>query len=217
MNKAEEFITSERNSYGKIFSDIAFAIDNVSGLLDPKVFENRKYIHKNKVLSKYMELLNTAENESKKKGILGIFKWDNYIDLLNSYKNDNKESFEQLKNCSTCECLNCTHECNFDSCHGCTNGSRVASCDHYLKNVVLQQNHNLRLKNNNTGEDNYYNVLALVEKGDNTKKFIIIENTTNKEKFILYYYTGISEDSYGEITDENDFNFAAEAYDNLDL
>ncbi|MDF2879869.1 MAG: hypothetical protein K0R54_426 [Clostridiaceae bacterium] len=216
MNKTEEFITQEKGSYGKVFSDIAFAIDNISGFLDSKVLENRKYIHKNKILSKYMELLDSAELELKKSGILGMFKGDKYIDLLKSYKNDNKESFEQLNNCSKCECLNCTHQCNFESCHGCISGAQVASCDRKLKNVVLHQNHNIRLTNNNTGEDDDYNVLALVEKCDTSKKFIILESMRTKEKFILYYYPGISEDSYGEITDENDFNFAAEAYDNLD-
>lgn len=217
MNKTEEFITHEKEIYGKVFSDVAFAIDNVSGFLEPKILENRKYIHKNKILSRYMELLDSAEAELKKNGILSMFKGDKYIDLLESYKNDNKEEFEQLYSCSNCQCLNCTHQCSFESCHGCTRGALIASCDRKITNVSLHQNHNIRLTNNNTGEDDNYNVLAIVEKCNAGKKFIIIENIRTKEKFILYFYPGISEDSYGEITDENDFNFAAEAYDNLDI
>ena len=49
-----------------------------------------------------------------------------------------------------------------------------------------------------------------------TNRKFWVENIMSKERFILYYYPKLPEDDYGEITNEADFNFAAEAYENVD-
>jgi len=48
------------------------------------------------------------------------------------------------------------------------------------------------------------------------KKYIIIQNIINKEKFILHYYTGISEDTYGEITDPKEFDFVVSTFQSIE-
>ena len=48
------------------------------------------------------------------------------------------------------------------------------------------------------------------------RKYIIIENIKSKEKFILYYYPGISEDSYGEIKDAQEFDFIVSTFQSVD-
>lgn len=220
MSKTEEFISSEKEYYGKIFSDIAFAIDEITDFTDPGTLKNRKYHSRQAVLKKYMELLNSAETDSRKKGFLGnLFDGDKYIDLLQDFKSHHKEELTQLKNCAHCECLKCTLTCKFDTCIGCSNGKYVASCDHKTTNIVFFDDleySNLRLKNNNTGMEDDYTVLAIVQDAVKDKRYILIENKFNKERFILYYYPKLPEDDYGEITDEADFNYAAEAYENVE-
>lgn len=220
MSKTEEFILSEKEYYGKIFSDIAFAIDEIADFVDSGTLKNRKYHSRQAILKKYMELLDSAEAESKKKGFIsGLFDGDKYIGLLKDYKKDHEEELEQLKNCSNCQCLKCTASCKFDTCIGCSNGKYVASCDHKKANVVFfdkSQYSTLRLTNNNTGVEDTYTILAIVQDAEKDKRYILIENIMSKERFILYYYPKLPEDDYGEITNEADFNFAAEAYENVD-
>lgn len=218
MSKTEEFISKEKEFYGKIYSDIAFAIDDISGLIDEKDFKNRKYTSKQPVLAKYIELLNSAESENKNKNkgfFKNLFQDDKYINLLESYKNDHRNELNQLEDCTSCQCLKCAAQCKFDSCNRCSDRGKVAYCDHSTTNVVTYKNRTLDLLNNDTGIDDRYNVLAIVQDALKDKRYILIENISNGERFILYYYPGIKEDSYGEITNEDDFNFAAEAYDNL--
>lgn len=220
MSKTEEFISSEKEYYGKIFSDIAFAIDEITDFIYPNTLKNRKYHSRQAVVKKYIELLNSAEVESKKKGFLGgLFEGDKYTSLLQDYKVQHKEELTQLKNCANCECLKCTLTCKFDTCIGCSNGKYVANCDHKSTNVVFfdsPEYSNLRLVNNTTGIEDDYTILALVQDSVKDKRYILIENRLNKERFILYYYPKLPEDDYGEITDETDFNFAAGAYENVD-
>lgn len=218
MSKTEEFISRDKEFYGKIYSDIAFAIDDISGLIDERDFKNRKYTSKQPILAKYIELLNSAESESKNKNkgfFKNLFEDDKYINLLESYKTDHRSELNQLEDCTSCQCLKCTAQCKFDSCGRCSDRGKVASCDHSRTNVVTYKNRTLDLTNNDTGMDDRYNVLAIVQDVLKDKRYILIENISNGERFILYYYPGIKEDSYGEITNEEDFNFAAEAYDNL--
>ncbi|KOF57429.1 hypothetical protein AGR56_13605 [Clostridium sp. DMHC 10] len=218
MSKTEEFISKEKEFYGKIYSNIAFAIDDISGIIDEEDFKNRKYTSKQPILDKYIELLNSAESENKNKNkgfFKNLFKDDKYITLLEGYKADHRNELNQLEDCCNCQCLKCTAECKFDSCNRCSDRGIVAYCDHSRTNVVTYKNRILNLVNNDTGMEDRYNVLAVVQDALNDKRYILIESISNSERFILYYYPGIREDSYSEITNEEDFNFAAEAYDNL--
>ncbi|AGK95275.1 hypothetical protein [Clostridium pasteurianum] len=220
MGKTEEFISQEKEYYGKIYSDIAFAIDEIRDFLDEETLKNRKYFSRQPVLDKYIEVLDSANQESKKRGFIkGFIDGDKYINLLQSFKADHTEELNQLEKCWKCECLRCTAACKFDSCDGCRTGRRVAYCDHKRTNVAFFDNSQsamLNLVNNNTGQEDRYNVLAVVQDALEDKRYILIENIHDKERFILYYYPKLPEDTYGEITDEEDFNFAASAYENVE-
>lgn len=220
MSKTEEFIEQEKRYYGKIYSDIAFAISEIKDFINESTLKNRKYYSRQPVLDKYMDLLDSTIQEIKNRGFFkGLIDGDKYINLLESFKSDHIEELDQLEKCHKCECLKCTAICKFDSCDGCRTGRRVAYCDHEMTNVAFfdnSQNATINLTNNNTGRDDIYAILAIVQDPLEDKRYIIIENIHDKERFILYYYPRLPEDTYGEITDEEDFNFAASAYENVE-
>lgn len=215
MGKAENFIKEEKNVFGKIYVDISYAIDNISPFLGDNL-KSRKYVTKLAPLKKYIELLESAESEVSKGGFLSMFKDDKYIELLKDYKNDNRENLVQLEKCSTCCCLNCTADCKFDSCLGCRSGAHIAQCDHKKINVILHDSFELNLTNNDTGENDAYKVLATLEDVEKETHYIITQSLSGGDKYILYYYPGIKEDTYGEITDEAEFDFVASTFQNIE-
>ena len=229
MSSTQDFIKNEKDHYGKLYVDIAYAVDNITPFLDPSIIRIRKYTVKLPIIKKYIALLESSESESKKGGFLNLFNGTKYIDLLQQYKNDNRDDFKQLEKCKGCACLNCTVECKFDSCLGCRRGSNITSCDHKKINITLHDEFFLNLKNNNTGRDDRYKVLATLQdvqinsfneqtgKQEVGQKYIVIENINNKERFILYYYCGISEDTYGEIKNPEEFDLVSSIFQSTDI
>lgn len=216
MSKADEFIKNEKDKYGKIFIDISYAIDNISPFIDEDILKRRKYFAKIAPLKKYIELIGAAESELNKGNFFDKLKSDKYITLLSDYKNDNAEPLLQLEKCKSCQCLNCTVDCKFDSCLACKSRSNIIYCDRKKINVTKHDNFTLNLSNNETGETDQYIVLATLQDAEVDRKYIIIENISNKEKFILYYYPGISEDNYGEITDAKEFDFIVSTFQSIE-
>lgn len=214
--KDKEFVKREKEHYGKIFIDINYGISNVSPFISDNSLERRKYVTRLPVLKKYMEAIEAAEREESKSGFFGKFTNSKYTELLEGYRNDHSEELKQLERCAKCKCLNCVAECIFEGCGGCSDNSLVASCDHKRISVCFYENHIINLTNERTGSDDKYLVLATIEDSEKDKQYIIIEGITNDEKYILYYYPGISEDSYGEITDEKEFEFIVSAYESIE-
>ncbi|AKA71153.1 hypothetical protein [Clostridium scatologenes] len=216
MSKAEEFLKIEKDKYSKIYVDITYAIDNISPFLDKSVLKNRKYVSKIHILKKYIEFIDAAMLETNKSGFLGMFKNDKSVDLIKDYRDENLDSLNQLEKCSKCQCLNCTANCEFDSCLGCKDNSKIVSCDHKKINVTKHDNFTLNLTNNKTGDDDRYIVLSTLQNVEVDNKYIIIQNIITKEKFILHYYPGISEDTYGEITDPEEFDFIVSTFQSIE-
>ncbi|AWI07558.1 hypothetical protein [Clostridium drakei] len=216
MSKNEEFLKVEKDKYSKIYVDITYAIDNISPFLDQSALKNRKYVSKIHVLKKYIEFIDAAMLETNKSGFLGMFKNDKSVDLIKDYRDDNLDSLNQLEKCSKCQCLNCTANCEFDSCLGCKDNSKIVSCDHKKINVTKHDNFTLNLNNNRTGDDDRYIVLSTLQNVEVDNKYIIIQNVITKEKFILHYYPGISEDTYGEITDPEEFDFIVSTFQSIE-
>lgn len=216
MSKSSEFLKSEKDIYGKIYVDLSYAIDNISPFLDEPILKCRKYVAKIHVLKKYIELIDAGNTELNKSGFLSMFKDDKSTDLIKDYKSENLNTLNQLEKCSTCQCLNCTADCKFDSCLGCKDNSNIISCDHKKVNVTKHHNFYVNLTNNRTDHDDRYFVLATLQNIDLNNKYIIIENIINKEKFIMYYYPGISEDTYGEITNPEEFDFVVSTFQSID-
>jgi len=216
MSKDMEFLKNEKDRYGKMYVDLTYAIDNIAPFIDSKELNNRKYVAKLPVLKKYIDLIEAAQGELSKKNVFSRFFSDNkYIDLLNTYKRDNMETLSQLENCSRCVYRNCMED-KFDGCLGCKSGSRIVYCDNKKISVRLHDNWMLNLTNDRTGAVDKYNVLATLQDIELDRKYIIIENLITKEKFILHYYPGISEDSYSEITDPEEFDFIVSTYQSLE-
>lgn len=215
MNKAMEFVKEERDTYGKTYVDINYAIDDISSFISTDKLNSRKYFIKLSVLKKYIELLETSEREINKNGFTGFFKNDKYVDLLNSYKSDHLKELNQLQKCKSCKCLNCTAECKFDSCLGCREKSHITQCDHKKLNITLHDGFILSLTNNDTGLEDRYSVLAVLQDSTKDLKYIILKNIHSDEKLILYYYPGIKEDTYGEIQDEEEFDHIAGVFESI--
>ena len=216
MSKDEEFLKNEKDRYGKIYVDLTYAIDNISPFIDSKELNNRKYVTKLPVLKKYIDLIEAAQGEiNKKSGFSRLFSDNKYTDLLRTYKQDNRETLTQLENCSGCVHRNCM-ESKFDGCLGCKTGSRIVYSDNKKINVRFHDNWILNLTNDRTGEPDSYTVLATLQDIELDRKYIIIANLITKEKFILYYYPGISEDSYGEISDPTEFDFIVSTFQSIE-
>lgn len=218
MGNDLDFIKRERDSWGKIYIDIAYAISEISPFLEEADLRKRKYYSKLSILRDYMKKLDDSEfNSSKKPKLLSFFKNDDCESNLINYKASNRSAFTQFENCSKCACLNCVRECNFKSCSGCKSDSFIKKCADNKINITSHKNFTLDLTNNDTGKQSTYKVLATLEDCTLDRLYIILENRVDSnDKFILYYYPGISEDNFGEIEDEDEFNFIVESFEQSD-
>lgn len=213
MDKDIDFVNAERRYWGKIYTDVAYAISEISPFVSERDLNIRKYFTKSSVLQEYTKLLDSAEADCRKKSLFSMFKSNPGITLVQDFKAKNIETFKQLEKCSNCECLNCAFECNFKKCSSCRSESKICFCDKERVNVRKFDNFTLDLTNNDTGRASKYKVLAVVEDCTLDKLYILLENLTNSsDKLVLYYYPGIKEDSYGEITDGAEFDFVIETY-----
>jgi len=216
MDKDLEFIESEQNYWGKIYTDIMFAISEVSPFVEEKKLKIRKYYVKKDVLKEYNKLLETAKSTNSKKSFFSLFKNNSSVDLIKDFKRKNLDDFNELEKCSSCECLNCSFNCNFKSCSSCRKGSHITFCDKDKVNARIFENFTLDLVNNDTKITSKYKVLAVIENCELHKQYILLENVkNNNDKLILYYYPGLKDDDFGEITDIDEFNFVAEIYQSL--
>ncbi|MGE5626739.1 MAG: DUF1292 domain-containing protein [Solirubrobacterales bacterium] len=207
MHKPEQFLRDEKEKYGKLYVNLSFAADNIAPFVGEIKLSRRQYYSKFQYLKRYLELIDSAELEIKNSSFLEKFGENKYVDLLKDYKNKNIKYFNQLEKCSKCSCLNCAAECSFGSCLSCRENSNIVSCDHEKINVTKHDSFILNLKNDKTGEEDRYIVLATMEDPQKSIKYIAIENISTDEKFILHYIPGISEDTYGEITDPEEFDY----------
>lgn len=216
-SKDTDYINEERRYWGKIYTDAAYAISEISPFLSEKDIKTRKYFTKASILQEYIKLLDSVEADCKKKSLFSMFKSTPSIALLQDFKTKNRESFMQLEKCSHCQCLNCAFDCTFKKCSSCRNGSMICSCDKEKVNVRKFDNFTLDLVNNDNGISSNYRVLAVVEDCTLDKLYILLENMTNSsDKLVLYYYPGIKDDSFGEITNVTEFDFIVEAYQNAE-
>lgn len=217
MAKDLDFIKNERNTIGKTYTNIAYAINEISPFIEEKDLKKRRYYTRIDILKKYIDLLDSTEVEAKKKSFANKFKSNDRIRELKNYKQKNSEVFNQLENCSNCQCLSCSFECKFKGCSGCKNSSFLKACDKEKLNVRVYDSFNLDLTNNNTGKTSKYKVLATVENCELDKLYILLENLYDSgDKLILYYYPGLSSDDFGEITNQEEFDLVVQAYQQMD-
>ena len=213
MDNDIDFINGERRYFGKIYTDVGYGISEISPFVSERDLNIRKYGTKAPILQQYIKLLDSAEADCKKKSLFSMFKSNPSITLLQDYKTKHKENFKQLEKCSHCTCLNCAFDCNFKKCSSCRSGSMLHFCDKRKVNVRKFEDFTLDLTNNDTGRVSIYKVLGVVEDCKLDRLYILLQNSTNSgDKLVLYYYPGIKDDSYGEITDAEEFDFVVETY-----
>ena len=217
MAKDLDFIESERKSKGKIYTDISYAINEISPFIETNELKKRRYYTRVGILKDYIDLLDSTECDAKKKSILNKLKSNDRIKELQNFKNNNSKIFHQLQNCSNCQCLNCSFECKFKGCSGCKDGSFLKACDKEEINVRTYESFNIDLTNNDTGRSSKYKVLATVENCKLDKLYILLENLYDtSDKLILYYYPGLKSDDFGEITNQQEFDTVVQAYQQMD-
>lgn len=217
MSRDNEYIEEERGLWGKYYTDIAFAISEIEPFLEDKDLRKRKYYTKFGIMKDYIKLLDDVELDSKKKSFFNSFKADDRIEKLRAYKSKNISTFKQFESCARCACLNCVADCKFKSCNGCRESSFIKTCDKNKINVRYHKHFQIDLKNNDTGVRNTYKVLGTLEDCELDHLYIVLENVRDSnDKLVLYYFPGIREDNYGEITDGNEFDFVVEAYQQAD-
>ena len=212
----EKFIENEKADSGKLYSDVIFALEEIEAFVPRERLNQRKFVEYLPVLKTYSDMLKKAAVDNNNKGTFGKLFHSHSSDksILEDFKNKNLDKIDQIKCCVTCKCLTCPSECIMEGCNRCDKSGRVAKCDKKTTTVYTFANKCLQLNNVKTGEDDLYKVLSIIQDKEYNQLFIIIE--LRGEKFVLYYYPGISEDTYGEITDTEDFNFALSAYEQRD-
>ncbi|MBC8059410.1 MAG: DUF1292 domain-containing protein [Clostridiaceae bacterium] len=213
----EKFIEKETADYGKLYADVIFALEEIEEFVPSEQLRERKFVEYLPTLKAYMDILKNTEIDNHTKGVFAkVFgNSDSQAAVIEKFKSENVEKFDQIRSCVNCKCLTCSNECIMEGCNRCEKSGRVAKCDKKTTCIYTFTNKELQLTNNKTGEDSLYNVLSIVQDKEYNQLFIIIE--LNREKFVLYFYPGISEDTYGEISDVEDFNFAFSAYEQAEL
>jgi hypothetical protein len=216
MGKTMDFINEEKDKYGRLLYSINSAIGEIAPFIDKKDLYDRKYVSRVTVLNRYMELLKELEEKEKKDGFLGFLNDEEHVSRLKEFKKQNHDDLEQLERCSNCKHITCPPSCKASHCLSCRKGSWVAHCDHNRMNVTFHDRFTLDLVNDRTGIREKYKVLATLYNAQMDKQYIIIEGTSSLEKFVLYYYPGIIEDIYGEITDEQEFDFVVSTFESVE-
>jgi hypothetical protein len=216
VGKAMVFIKSEKEKYGILFYNINKAITEISPFVEKKDLQDRKYVGRVTVLKRYLELLEKEEGKEKKDGIFGFINDDRLISEIKGFKRENHEALEQLEKCSKCSHLACPPSCRASYCLSCRPGSWMVHCDHERMSVAFHENFILDLTNDRTGIKDRYKVLATIYDAQRDKQYIIIEGIGNRDKFVLYYYPGIIEDTYGEISDEKEFDYVVSTFEGVE-
>jgi hypothetical protein len=216
MSKVLEYIKKDKGYYGEILYNLNNAVTEIGPYVDWDNLNSRKYVTRLPVLKRYIDLLGEIESKELKDGFLGFMNDDKHIEQLESYKRQNFDSLKQLENCSKCARLKCPPSCKTSSCLSCRPGSRTVHCDHKKMRVVFHDNWTLDLTNDRTGKNERYKVLATLEDVEKDQEYIVIEGLASKDKFVLYYNPGISEDSYGEIADEQEFDYIVSTFEGIE-
>ena len=213
----EDFIKKEAADSGKLYADVIFALEEIEEFVPKEQLKDRKFVEYLPVLKVYVDMLKNAEVDNNAKGTLGKFFNQNDSEgaVIQKFKSENTEKFDRIRSCVNCKCLSCPNECIMEGCNRCDRSGKVAKCDKKTICIYTFTTKRLELINNMTGNPDLYNVLSIVQDKEYDQLFIIIE--LNREKFVLYFYPGISEDSYGEISDVEDFNFALNSYEHVEL
>jgi hypothetical protein len=202
--------------YKDLYKDTVFAIDNVRDFISEEQLGDRRYIQMLPVLKK---LIDDLDDVPKKKRMFSKeYKVDpNALEKLIKYANDNQQVFDRIKLCAKCKCFNCTRICKADNCDLCTpTGCYVAGCDNKTATVYHFTNasRHIHLQNVSTGSIECFNVLAVIQDIAYHQYYIVVESKDgSNDKMIFYYSHSADGDKIDAISDPEDLEFAATAFE----
>ena len=203
------------NAVLEIHKDVVYAIDNIGDFVDKDRLNKRRYVHD---LPKLENLVHEINGIVKKKSLFGNEKVDE-----SEYRRVAKDVLDcqaevaQSKLCTGCRCFKCIEECAMKGCDGCEAGKcSIALCDNKTVLVYKFYGKTIELCNNETGENESHEVLAVIDDPEFKQGYIVLGPADDDdEKLILYYNHGVNGDEFGAIEDADDINFAAEAYEKV--
>ena len=152
---AKEFLDKEKNTYGNLYSELIFVLDDIEDLSEDSTLKERAYYKNIKILKKYNDLLDIKECED--------------------FKKTYKDSLDKIFVCSKCMCVKCIRECGFNPCLSCNKTGKVNYCDKENTNLIVFKNFIKQQYNNETNENEPIEILCEVEMLDMDKRFRIIK------------------------------------------
>ena len=175
----------------KLYSDIIFAMESLDGYVSDETLDRRKYIHYLSIVKECCE----DDNKIKSK--------------------EDTEILRQLVNCQKCKCFKCDKECIADGCNRCESDGMVSQCDNNISTVYCFSNKTFKLKSNKLRSTKEYKVLAIIEDLEYKEFFVVL--LFDKKKYVAYYYPEVGGDTFSEIKDIEDFNFAIKVFEDSEV
>ena len=215
---AKEFLDKEKNTYGNLYSELIFVLDDIEDLSEDSTLKERAYYKNIKILKKYNDLLDKLSRElPEKKSFLSFLnksKENEIIKECEDSKKTYKDSLDKIFVCSKCMCVKCIRECGFNPCLSCNKTGKVNYCDKENTNLIVFKNFIKQQYNNETNENEPIEILCEVEMLDMDKRFRIIKEVLSGEQFVLEYVYNIKDgDLYNSIEDVDLFNEIIDIYE----
>ncbi|WP_407314127.1 hypothetical protein [Desulfosporosinus sp. SB140] len=206
-------LESELEHYSKIHSSIVLATDEVERFLSKEEKKARHCLMYIQKLEEYIKLLKDGVAHYKNRGFFARIanKEGIYDEEIQTFKERHNDELAKIEQCSKCKCLKCVKTCNMGGCHNCPPEAHIALCDNETKTVYLMEDRYITLRDDESGTDEEFHVLAHIYDKQCELNYIAME--TNGEKRLNYLEHGPQGDSFKVITDTDDFNFALEAYE----
>ena len=203
---AKEFLDKEKTTYGNLYSELIFVLDDIEDLSEDSTLKERAYYKNIKILKKYNDLLDKLSRElPEKKSFLSFLnksKENEIIKECEDFKKTYKDSLDKIFVCSKCMCVKCNKT------------GKVNYCDKENTNLIVFKNFIKQQYNNETNENEPLEILCEVEMLDMDKRFRIIKEVLSGEQLVLEYVYNIKDgDLYNSIEDVDLFNEIIDIYE----
>jgi hypothetical protein len=199
-------IEEQKNKYNKIYTDLIFASDDLTKILDKEELSKRSFLVKLETLKEYMNFLDSLEKNKNQGFLKKLFINDNIESKISKFLTKDKISdLEKLSRCSECMCINCVSKCPMNMCYNCREKESVKGCDK-INTTFTTSNETVTLYNKN--EPILFNVKGyLIEKDEmnSFKRYVyLIDDKNYDNQHLLRYSKFKGEESYNSvITDDS--------------
>ncbi|MGG5462175.1 hypothetical protein [Clostridium sp. B9] len=216
---ANEFLDKEKTTYGNLYSQLVFVLDDIEALSEDSTLRERAYYKNIKILKKYNDLLDEESRKLPEKksffSFLSKSKDNEIIKECEDFKKTYKDALAKTFICSECVCVKCIRACEFNPCVSCNKTGKVNYCDKKNTNIIVFKNFIKQQYNSDTKENEPLEILCEVEMLDIDKRFRIIKEVISGQQYVLDYTYDIKDgDLYNSIDDVDLFNEIIEIYEN---